>query len=413
MAALAAGSIVMSVAALPQASADNLKHKRHQVQRRINSASQDLDASSAQLRNATAALQQAQAQLDQAQSQLATAQGRLSAAEVLDRQMQAKLEAAVARLAEARAALAQGRQRIAAQREELGRIVAQNYQDGDPSLMGLSMVLTSQDPAQLTGQLNSVQNVMDKESAVLDRMEAAKVLLTVHQRQVAAAKAEVAQQRRDAAANLARKRVLEAQARDAEAQVQTLVGRRADARRAAAKAKAADLAVLTGLERERDRISAILKRRAEEARRRAARSGASYATGSIGSGFLGWPVVGPVTSPFGWRVHPIYGYWSLHDGIDIAAGCGVPIHAPASGRVMSEYWETAWGNRLIIDHGWRDGAGWATIVNHLSGYAVGPGARVYRGEVVGYIGTTGWSTGCHTHFTVMRNGVPVNPMNYL
>ncbi len=418
-AALVAGSLLTSFAALPLASADNLKHKRHKVQHQISSVHTSLDESSAQLRQATAALQAAQVQLDRAQTHLAKTRGELSAAEALDQQMQAKLEAAVARLAKARADLGAGRAKIAAQQKELGQIVVQNYQTGDPSLMGLSMVLNSQDPTELTGQLNSVQNVVDKEAVVLDRLEAAKVLLTVQEQEVTAAKVEVAKQRKAAAENLRRKQALERQAEDAESQVHALVGLRAQARGEAAKARAADLAQLKDLQKERNRISAILKRRAEEARRRAAAAAAAAAAAGRDSGpvrsngFLTWPVNAPITSPYGWRIHPIYGYRSLHDGIDLGAGCGTPIHAPAAGRVIEEYFQTAWGNRIIIDHGYHRGVGLATISNHLSSYAVHRGQYVRRGQVIGYVGTTGWSTGCHLHFTVMQNGSPVNPMRWL
>jgi murein DD-endopeptidase MepM/ murein hydrolase activator NlpD len=283
--------------------------------------------------------------------------------------------------------------------------------------MGLSMVLTSQDPAQLTGQLNSVQNVIDKEAVVLDRLEASKVLLTVQEQEVEAAKVEVAKERKAAAENLERKKRLEAEAEAAELQVSNLVTLRTEAENEAEKAKQADLAQLDNLQKERNRIAAILKQRAEEARRRAAAAAAAAGSADTGpihsNGFLDWPVRAPITSAYGWRVHPIYGYRSLHDGIDLGAGCGTPIHAPAAGRVLEEYYQTAWGNRIIIDHGFHRGVGLATISNHLSSYAVRQGERVKRGQIVGYVGTTGWSTGCHLHFTVLQNGSPVNPMKWL
>jgi murein DD-endopeptidase MepM/ murein hydrolase activator NlpD len=421
LAALVAGSLLLGVAAVPLASADDdLKAKKHKVQRQINGAHEELEESSARARRAHAALNAAQVQLDRAQAHLARMRGQLAAAEVLDRRMQARLEAAIEHLREARAELDDGREKVADQQDTLGQIVVANYQSGDPSLMGLSMVLTSQNPAELTGQLNSVQNVIDKEAVVLDRLEASRALLIVQEQQVAAAKVQVAEQRKAAAENLRRKQRLEEQAEAAEASVQERVAARAVAQREAARARAADLAELRNLEQERNRISAILKRRAAEARRKAAaaarRAGRSSGGGGGGpvssGGFLDYPVNGPVTSPFGWRTHPIYGYQSLHDGTDFGAGCGTPIRAAADGRVMEEYFQTAWGNRIIIDHGFHRGVGLATISNHLSGYAVSVGQHVRRGQVVGYVGTTGWSTGCHLHYTVMQNGNPVNPMSW-
>ena len=124
-------------------------------------------------------------------------------------------------------------------------------------------------------------------------------------------------------------------------------------------------------------------------------------------------VPGPVTSPFGWRIHPIYGYRALHNGIDIGVGCGTPIRAPHGGTVLTQYYQSAWGNRVIVDHGVKYGVGVATTYNHLSAFAVSIGEHVRRGQVIGYVGTTGWSTGCHLHFSVLENGVAVDPLKWL
>ena len=100
------------------------------------------------------------------------------------------------------------------------------------------------------------------------------------------------------------------------------------------------------------------------------------------------------------------------NGVDFGAECGAPMYATANGEVIAQYYQTAWGNRLIIDHGWQRGTGLASIYHHATHYVVGVGQRVRRGQLVGYVGTTGWSTGCHLHFTVMANGSPVDPMNW-
>ena len=88
------------------------------------------------------------------------------------------------------------------------------------------------------------------------------------------------------------------------------------------------------------------------------------------------------------------------------------MYAAAGGKVISQYYQSAWGNRLIIDHGYQRGVGLATIYNHATHYVVGVGSHVNRGQLVGYVGSTGWSTGCHLHFTVMANGVAVDPMRW-
>jgi len=401
LAGLALGSV-----ALPGAFADNLKDKHHSVQKKIHKADQSLDDSSAQLRQATDALIQAQNNLLQARDYLSTTRDQLAAAEALDQKMQKRLAVAIERLTQARLDLVDGRAEVAAQEAQLRALVASTYEQGDPALMGLSMLFTTQDPSQLTGNLNATSTVVNKESAILSQLRAAKVLLQVREQEMHNAKLDVAAKRRAAAENLKTKQALETQAEQAESQVEQMVSLRQQAHSAALQAKNADLAELQKLQNQRDHIEQLI--------RNTASTGAGY-TGPLGSGngFLSMPVNGPITSPFGWRIHPIFGYRSLHDGIDIGAACGTPIHAPADGTVLSEYFQTAWGNRLIIDHGVHYGVGVATIVNHLSGYAVSVGEHVKRGQVVGYVGTTGWSTGCHTHFTVMENGVPVDPMKWL
>ncbi|HEX4978332.1 MAG TPA: peptidoglycan DD-metalloendopeptidase family protein [Nocardioides sp.] len=390
-----------------------------ELQRKMAGVHVDLEHSSAQLRAAAAALSMAQSQLATAQDKLARTRGELAAAKALDRQMQLELEAAVRRLDKARADLDAGRVEVAEQERELGMIVVSNYQSGDPSLMGLSMLLTTQDPAELTGQLNSVQNIIDKEAVTLSRLEASKVLLTVQEQEFEDAREEVAERRRAAAKNLERKKDLERAAVAVAQRVSNLVSLRANAQREAEEARAADMATLQSLEDERERIAEVLAERAKIARREAeaaaaAASGYGAGVSNVKSnGFLDFPVPGRITSPYGIRRHPIFGYTSLHDGIDFAGGCGTPIYAASRGVVVEMYFNKAYGNRILIDHGLVKGVSLATISNHLSGYAVAVGDHVKRGDIIGFVGNTGWSTGCHLHFTVLVNGGHVDPMGWL
>jgi murein DD-endopeptidase MepM/ murein hydrolase activator NlpD len=128
---------------------------------------------------------------------------------------------------------------------------------------------------------------------------------------------------------------------------------------------------------------------------------------------LSYPVDGYITSSYGMRLHPVYKRWALHDGTDFGAACGTPIRAAASGTVVGRYYDGGYGNRVIIDHGWVSGGGLGTTYNHLSSYSANVGDRVQRGEVIGFVGSTGYSTGCHLHFMVFRNGATVDPMGWL
>jgi murein DD-endopeptidase MepM/ murein hydrolase activator NlpD len=158
--------------------------------------------------------------------------------------------------------------------------------------------------------------------------------------------------------------------------------------------------------------SAALSARIQAAQRAAARS-AAPASGSSGngqpsaSGFI-WPVNGPITSPFGSRCLG-NGDCSSHPGLDIGVPAGAPIHAAASGTVIFTGWAGGYGNLTLIDHG----RGLATGYGHQSSIAVSSGAFVSQGQVIGYVGCTGYCFGAHLHFEVRVNGAPVDPLAYL
>ena len=124
-----------------------------------------------------------------------------------------------------------------------------------------------------------------------------------------------------------------------------------------------------------------------------------------------WPVTGPITSSFGEREDPILGTGEgeFHPGLDISGPMGTPIHATADGTVITAEMVNGYGRMVAIDHG----HGVVTRYGHMSGFAVTAGQTVTRGEVVGYIGHSGRTTGNHVHYEVRINGTPVNPHKYL
>jgi murein DD-endopeptidase MepM/ murein hydrolase activator NlpD len=156
------------------------------------------------------------------------------------------------------------------------------------------------------------------------------------------------------------------------------------------------------------------KQAEEEARRAEARRAAKLAGIELppepgAPGQLMWPVSGPITSPFGWRMHPVYHRMTLHKGIDIAVPTGTPVAAAADGRVIVASYQGDCGNMVAIDHH----GGLSTFYCHMSHLFVSVGQDVQRGQAIGAAGATGDATGPHVHFQVMQNGTPIDPMSYL
>ena len=125
------------------------------------------------------------------------------------------------------------------------------------------------------------------------------------------------------------------------------------------------------------------------------------------------PVPGPMTSPFGNRLDPYYHVWQLHPGIDLAATPGTPIVAAAGGRVTQAGWLGGYGNYTCVEHGQVGGQRMSTCYGHQSRLAVAVGQQVAAGQVIGFVGSTGASTGPHLHFEVRLDGRPVDPAPWL
>lgn len=391
--------------------ADDLKDKQKHVQQQVRGARHDLDESSAQLSKATARLDAAKQQLVTAKTQLATARGKVEVAQERDAEMQAELAQAEADLAAAEAALTQGQADAEAQREKVASTVADMYSEGDPELIAFSSLIDAESTEELTRRDGVRDVIVGQEARAYDELKAAEVLLQVQEEQVASARDDVATKRQAAADHLVLMQQLEAEEQAAKDSVVQLVVERRDAQDEARKARAHDAEKLRRHLAQQQRIEEMLKRRAARALARQRAHARSQAGGSS-TGLLLKPVDGYVTSPFGYREHPIYHYWGLHDGVDFGGGCGTPLRSAAPGRVVASYWSDVYGHRLVIDNGAMAGVGIATIYNHATSYTVGVGDQVQEGQVIGYEGSTGWSTGCHLHFTVMANGKAVDPMNW-
>ncbi len=398
-------ALATGVVSVPLAHADDIRDRQKRVEKKVESADHALDESSARYRRAYGAFQAAQERLTLARGELASAKTKLGAAKVRDQEMQEALELAQARLEQAEADLEQGQADLEEQRHAVTDMIAEIYEAGDPRLEAFASMIQAEDPADLTWTQEGQSVMVGQQTEAYDELRAAEVLLQVRTQQREDAEVAVAERRQEAADHLVVMRDLTAQARDARAAVRTVVTERRSAKSAAAAVRSRDLAALQRL-----------KAREQDIKERIARMAARTSGGYRGAadGFLGWPVRGGyVTSPFGMREHPIYGYWGLHNGTDFGGGCGLTMQAAASGKVVAKYYSSVYGNRLFVYIGRVNGKNITVVYNHAASYGVSIGQQVSRGQAIGRTGNSGWSTACHLHFTVLENGRPVNPMNYL
>lgn len=142
------------------------------------------------------------------------------------------------------------------------------------------------------------------------------------------------------------------------------------------------------------------------------RSPSSSTCIKVTTGFIR-PLAGKITSPFGYRTHPIFHSRIFHSGIDIGAPMNTPIKASNSGKVIMAGWYGGYGKVVIIDHGVIRGQSITTLYGHLNSINVSQGQRVNQGQMIGRVGTTGYSTGPHCHFEVRVKGQPRNPLNFI
>ena len=382
---------------------DRLEQEQREVQQDQKAAAEDLEHSSAGLRKASATYDAARKKLDQAQTRLDELNAKLVEVQAAHDKLEAELAEQKLLLAEAKRELAEGQAEVKVQREEMRDAILTRFTGGDPRLAQAAALLSGGSLEDLMRQQTYVDAASAGQDATLQRMEATETMLVVREGEVQEATDAIAAKEKKARQLVAEVDSLRDQAAAAHAEMSTLADQAATAKQSAEAARAADAAELRKLEAEESALRTKIRSLAS------AGSGSDRNVGSVG-GLFGQPVTDTyVTSPYGIRKHPIYGYVSLHNGTDFSAPCGRPLLAVDSGQIISTSYSSVWGNRLHLYLGKVNGRSYTAVYNHISSYARTSGA-VGRGQTVAYAGTTGWSTGCHLHFTILRDGTPVDPM---
>jgi murein DD-endopeptidase MepM/ murein hydrolase activator NlpD len=263
---------------------------------------------------------------------------------------------------------------------------------------GIETLLSSQDLSELLDRAAYYESALSADSALLGEIDSLEDQVTTKHEQLEASKDRIAAD--------------ESALQEQRTRLALIRDRRADALAARQAAIATKKALFANLRSRADRLAGIerqLARESDSIEALLARRAAGSAPVAADVGRLAWPASGPVTSGFGYRVHPIFGDRRMHTGIDIGAPYGAPVWAADAGTVVYAGTLSGYGNAVVVDHG----GGLATTYNHLSAFEVTSGQRVARGEHIGAVGCSGYCTGPHLHFEVRVNGTPVDPMPYL
>jgi murein DD-endopeptidase MepM/ murein hydrolase activator NlpD len=404
-AVLAVGMLVLASAGT-SAFADSTTDQKNSLDQQIAGVQEELEGASQGLIDAAVALTRSRAQLVVVRSALAVAQAARDAAVRQDEQLADRLSFAQDQLDKAQQQLQADRTVQAGARSALGRLALDAYV-GD-RLSGLSVALEATSPDDFSEHLAVAGVALRAVSGAIDRLAVTQSELRTRSVELDAIRAQIALLEQQSVAVVAQRSVAQTQAQTAAAQVEILVAQQSATMAAIQTKVAAERQRLAGLDADQTKLEATLAARA-----RAARPGEGVGwTPPPSSGFLSYPVSGPITSGFGMRFHPILHIYRMHTGIDFGVTCGTPVHAAADGEVVSAGPAGGYGNRVVIDHGEVGGGDLATTYNHLSRILVS-GGSVRRGQVIALSGTTGLSTGCHLHFETLVNGQYVNPTGYL
>lgn len=301
-----------------------------------------------------------------------------------------------AQLDDTRARLAQAERDLATAQDSLDRRAVNMYKSGGVTY--LEVLLDTTRLSDLITRLDFLSFIVQQDARILREVKDLRAEVDAQRLDLEAQEAAAAQTERRQAEQTAR---LESLVSEQESKLSQVEEARGAKRAVVAKAET-DMAAW---EKQEAALEAESESLAAEIRSLSEGSGGAV----TGTGQFVRPVDGRVSSAFGWRIHPIFKVKKMHTGVDMSASMGTPIRAADSGTVIQAGWRGGYGQTVVISHG----GGLATLYAHQSQILVSVGDAVARGDTIGKVGSTGYSTGPHLHFEVRVNGSPVDPMGYL
>ena len=385
VAALLSGMVLYGTPAYIMAEDEDLTNQLDSIQQQVNQQNAAKADAETVIGSVSEQLRQIEEQLRQATAELGTIKEQRVAVEnditLNERQ------------------LAEAQKRLEGRESVFYKRVRDIYING--RLSYLDVVIGSKDFSDFANRLEVLKRIIDSDITLINEIKKERSEIEAHKQKLEADRAKLVELEKAA---LAKQAEIEQKKAERNVVLQKAQNDRATAMQAIEELNASSA-----------QVSAMLKER--QAARAAAAAAAAQSSGGQGAsdnwvqgtGQLGWPVSGEITSPYGYRVHPIWGTTIYHSGIDIGVDEGTPVHAADGGVVVWSGWMGGYGYAVVIDHG----NGLSTLYGHNSELAVDEGQSVAKGQVISYAGSTGNSTGPHVHFEVRANGDPVDPMGYL
>lgn len=367
---------------------DSLKNK-------IEAAGDAVDEANAQVAKALRAYNKAAAALPAARQRLATAKANLAKAQNEHQAAVNDLAKSTAATERAEDSLTVTQSNLTTQNSEVSKLVNMMYRQGPIS--EISIIFSTESPAEFTTRIQIVKSWFDSKTAQINQLTKTREDLIQKKKALDELVQDNIKKK-----SIAQSKVLTAEEAAAEAEaaqkaVNKIVNDRKAAFNEAKKFQAAVQKRYNKLKKEQQRLKDLAKKNNGKGKNL-----------DPADEFL-WPVAGaPKTSNAGMRLHPIFKIWRCHAGIDLGASSGAKIRAADDAVVADVGWSTGYGNYVMLAHG----KGVTTFYAHMSKKAVSDGESVDRGETIGYVGSTGWSTGPHLHFEVRVDGELYDPMGW-
>lgn len=424
---------------------DDKKKEKKSVDEKLASLREDLNEVDSDLADAYLSLAETEARIPDAQHRLDAARSALESAKAEDARQAKRLKEAETEEREIREAVENGEHKISQSNEDVSRASIEAYK-GSSAPNPASIFLKAENPQDAVDRTMNYRLTLQAQGAKLTDLRGQQAVNVNSADRLEAIRAEIDDLKKKSAAAVAERREAETEAERAKKDLDDLY--------ASQKSQAANLETLkekyraseselesqssaleTDIQQliEKERQEELARQREEERKAREAReaeerrakkerrkprkvstpktSGGSSA-GAM-SGKFREPVSARRSSKFGYRFHPVYHTRKLHAGMDYAASCGTPVGAMTSGKVLATTHNRGAGNKVIVSHGLHNGQILTTSYHHLQGFAVSVGQRIETGQTVGYVGSTGASTGCHLHFETHLDGTAVDPRKFV